>query len=87
MSKKTMSWAQKLRQKQQKVATSEQRLALLAQELGVAGAVVLVNDYGFSREQADEWLGKMIEQAKTNRLMLAANTVLAAHDLKKAGKI
>jgi len=70
-----------------KIATCEQRLALLAQELGVAGAVVLVNDYGFTREQANEWLGKMVEQARTNRLMLAANTVLATHDLKKQGKI
>ena len=82
-----MGFARKIRRKQQKIATCEQRQALLAQELGVAGAVVLVNDYGFTREQANEWLGKMVEQARTNRLMLAANTVLAARDLKKQGKI
>lgn len=63
------------------------RLALLAQELGIAGMMVLVNDFGFSREQAAGWLTKMLEQAKTNRLMFSANTILAAYELHKEGKI
>lgn len=65
----------------------DQRLALLAKELGVAGMMVLVNDYGWSREQANEWLGKLIEQAKTNRLMITTETVLGAYDvINKDGK-
>lgn len=66
-------------------AAEDQRLALLAKELGVAGMMVLVNDYGFSREQANEWLEKVLEQAKTNRLMITTETVLGAYDIINKG--
>lgn len=59
-------------------SAEDQRLALLAQELGTAGMMVLINDYDFSKEQANEWLGKVIEQAKTNRLMFGVLTVTEA---------
>lgn len=55
-------------------SAEDQRLALLAQELELAGRIVLINDYSFTPEQAHEWSGKMLEQAKTNRLMFGALT-------------
>jgi hypothetical protein len=58
----------------------DQRLALLAQELGTAMLIVLVNDYRFSQDEANEALGKVLEQAKTNRLMITTNAVTAAYD-------
>lgn len=59
---------------------SDQRLALLAKELGAAMMVVLVNDYGFSPEEADIALGKVVAQAKENRLMITTNAVTAVLD-------
>lgn len=59
------------------------RLSHLAQELGIAAMTVLVNDYGFSREQANEFLSKMLAQAQETRQMLNAQTVLAAYEMAK----
>ena len=69
-----------LKPKRRKSA-EDQRLALLAQELGAAILMVLINDYGFSKDEANEALGKVLEQAKTNRLMISTNTVLAVYDV------
>lgn len=62
-------------------SAEDKRLALLAQELGAAMMVVLVNDYGFSQAQADEALVKVIAQAKETRQMIATSTVVAAYDV------
>lgn len=62
-------------------SAEDKRLALLAQELGTAMMVVLVNDYGFSQAQADEALGKVIAQARETRQMIATSTVVAAYDV------
>lgn len=66
--------------KKRKARTKEmedRRLALLAQELGTAMVVVLVNDYGFNPEEADKALGKVIAQAKETRLTIAARSATA----------
>jgi hypothetical protein len=69
------------RKRQTRNKTAEdQRLALLARELGTAMLMVLINDYHFSKKQANEVLGKVLEQAKTNRMMITTTTVLAAYD-------
>jgi len=60
----------------------DQRLALLAKELGVAMMLVLVNDYGFSRNEADVALGKVLAQAQENRKMIVVNAVTAAYDVQ-----
>ncbi len=61
-------------------SAEDQRLALLAKELGVAMMTVLVNDYDFTPKEADIALGKVLEQAKTTRLMITTNTVVTAYD-------
>lgn len=45
----------------------DDRLAILAVELGLAGAQVLQEDYGFTQAQAAEWFDKMLNKAKVNR--------------------
>jgi membrane-anchored protein YejM (alkaline phosphatase superfamily) len=71
------------RQKRNKPA-EDQRLALLAKELGVAIMMVLVNDYDFSQDEADLALGKVLAQAQENRAMITTSAVVAAYD---SGKI
>jgi hypothetical protein len=53
-----------------------QRLALLAKELGVATMMVLVNDYRFTQDQANEAMEKIIKQAEENRLMIISPRTL-----------
>jgi hypothetical protein len=67
------------KQKRDKSA-EDQRLALLAKEIGVAMMMVLVNDYGFSQQEANLALGKVLVQAQTNRKMITTNAVVAAYD-------
>lgn len=67
------------RKKRDKSA-EDRRLALLARELGVAMVMVLVNDYGFTNQQADEALGKVLTQAQETRLMITTLGVTAAYD-------
>lgn len=45
----------------------DDRLAILAVELGLAGAQVLQEDFNFTQEQATLWLDKMLDKAKVNR--------------------
>jgi hypothetical protein len=66
--------------RQRDKSAEDQRLGLLAKELGVAVLMVLVNDYDFSQEAANEALGKVLEQAKTNRLLITTTVVGAAYD-------
>lgn len=54
------------------------RLALMAQELGIAGMQVLVEYFSFDETQAGMWLDMMIERAKQNRAAYTAGAV-AAH--------
>lgn len=72
----------KLRGWKRNKKTEDKRLALLAQELGIAMMVVLVNDYGFSSEKANEVLGKVLSQAKQTREMIATNGAIAAQEKK-----
>ncbi|MHC4687254.1 MAG: hypothetical protein ACYTEW_23530 [Planctomycetota bacterium] len=61
-------------------SAEDQRLALLARELGTAMMIVLVNDYGFSQDEADIALGKVLAQAQANREMITTNAVMAVYD-------
>ena len=45
----------------------DDRLAILAVELGIAGAQVLQEDFGFTQGMATLWLDKMLDKAKVNR--------------------
>jgi hypothetical protein len=46
----------------------DDRLAILAVELGIAGAQVLQEEpFNFTRKQAALWLDKMLDRAKVNR--------------------
>ena len=44
--------------------------------------IVLVNDYGFSQEGADEALGKILAQVQENRAMITTNAVMAVYDVQ-----
>lgn len=57
-----------------------ERLAILATELGLAGAEVLASDYGFTQIQCAEWLDKMLDQAKKNRVSFMAYQAVQAID-------
>lgn len=67
-------------------STEDQRLALLAKELGTAMIMVLVNDYDFSQDEAGEALDKVLTQAQTNRAMITTNAVTAVYIAKNKGK-
>lgn len=45
----------------------DNRLAVLAQELAIAGSETLRDHFGFTQEQVNDWLGKTLERAKRNR--------------------
>ncbi len=62
----------KLFSKRRNKSVEDQRLELLAKEIGIAGMVVLVNDFGFSQSDAKRWLDLMVAQAKATRAMLLA---------------
>lgn len=67
---------------QRNKSAEDQRMALLAKELGTATMIVLVNDYDFSRDEANEALGKILAQAKENRELIVTNAVMAYYDVK-----
>lgn len=46
---------------------TDDRLAILAVELGLAGAQVLQEDFGFTTQMTAAWLDKMLDKAKANR--------------------
>lgn len=68
------------RRKKRNKSAEDQRLALLAKELGMAMMMVLVNDYVFSQEEADTVLGKVLAQAEATREMITTNAVMAVYD-------
>lgn len=45
----------------------DDRLATLAIELGLAGAQVLQEEFGFTQAMATIWLDKMLDKTKVNR--------------------
>jgi hypothetical protein len=45
----------------------DDRLAILAVELGLAGVQVLQEDFGFTPGMSAIWLDKMLDKAKVNR--------------------
>lgn len=59
----------------------DQRLALLAQELGVAFMVVLVNEYNFSAEEANIAIGKVLGRAQETRTAITAATIVSAFEI------
>ncbi len=72
--------------KQRNKTAEDQRMALLAKELGTAIMIVLVNDYDFSRDEANDALGKILSQAKDNRELIVTNAVMAVYDEKNKTK-
>jgi hypothetical protein len=50
-----------------KPPAKDDRLAILAVELGLAGAEVLQEDFGFTPGMSAVWLDKMLNKAKVNR--------------------
>lgn len=63
---------------------TDDRLAILAVELGLAGGEVLRRDFGFSEEQVTRWLDAMLDQAKVNRVRSLAH--LAIQQIDKANQ-
>ena len=62
----------------------DDRLAILAVELGIAGAQVLQEDFGFTQQMAAIWLDKMLDKAKVNRGAELARQAVEAIDGDKA---
>lgn len=60
-----------------------QRLALLAREFGAGILVVLVNDYGFTQDDANVALTKILDQMKETRQMITTNLGMAIHESKQ----
>lgn len=58
----------------------DDRLAILAVELGLAGAEVLQEDFGFTQEQTAKWLDVMLSKAKTNRAVSLARMAVEQID-------
>ena len=61
----------------------DDRLGVLAVELGLAGAEVLQRDYNFTQAQCAEWLDKMLDQAKINRVRSLAQQAVKQIDNAK----
>lgn len=64
----------------------DDRLAILATELGLAGAQVLQEDFSFTPAMTAIWLDKMLDKAKVNRGASLAQQAVEAIDNDKAGK-
>ena len=64
-----------------KQSEQDDRLAILAVELGLAGGEVLRRDFGFTEEQVTRWLDAMLDRAKTNRALVAAHDRDSAYQI------
>ena len=64
----------------------DDRLAILAVELGLAGGEVLQRDFNFTQEQTARWLDAMLDQAKVNRVRAAAHLAVQQIDSDKTRK-
>ena len=63
----------------------DDRLAVLAVELGLAGGEVLQEYFGFTTDQTAKWLNLMLDKAKVNRVRsLAHLAVMQIDNDKKA---
>ena len=64
----------------------DDRLAILAVELGIAGAQVLQEEpFNFTQKQATLWLDKMLDRAKVNRGASLAMQAVKEIDRDKTG--
>ena len=62
-----------------KTAENE-RIALLAVELGLAGGEVLKEEFGFTNDQIARWMDKMLDRAKVNRVRTLAKIAVEQID-------
>ena len=62
-----------------KTAENE-RIALLAVELGLAGGEVLKEEFGFTTEQIARWMDMMLDRAKVNRVRTLAKIAVEQID-------
>ena len=60
----------------------DDRLAVLAVELGLAGGEVLQEHFGFTVEQTARWLDLMLDKAKANRVRSLARLAVEQIDDK-----
>lgn len=58
----------------------DDRLAILAVELGLAGGEVLQEHFGFTVEQTAKWLDLMLDRAKVNRVSSLARLAVEKID-------
>ena len=62
-----------------KTAENE-RIALLAVELGLAGGEVLKEEFGFTTDQIARWMDMMLDRAKVNRVRTLAKIAVEQID-------
>lgn len=65
-------------------SAEDERLALLATELGLAGGEVLKEHFKFTDRQVAEWLDLMLDKAKLNRVRMYAQ--MAVKQIDNANK-
>ena len=66
--------------RQRNKPAEDERLGLLAVELGLAGGEVLQQDFGFTPEQVADWMDKMLNRAKVNRVRTYAQMAVKQID-------
>lgn len=59
-----------------KKQTTDDRLAILAVEIGLAGGEVLQEHFGFTVEQTAKWLDLMLNRAELNRVKSLAKLAI-----------
>ena len=65
-----------------KKQATDDRLAILAVEIGLAGGEVLQEHFGFTVEQTARWLDLMLDKAKVNRVRALAKLAIDQIDDK-----
>lgn len=65
-------------------SAEDERLALLATELGLAGGEVLKERFNFTDRQVAEWMDLMLDRAKVNRARMYAQ--MAVEQIDNANK-
>jgi len=65
-----------------KKQATDDRLAILAVEIGLAGGEVLQEHFGFTVEQTARWLDLMLDKAKVNRARALAKLAVEQIDDK-----
>ena len=61
----------------------DDRLAILAVEIGLAGGEVLQEKFGFTPEQTAQWLDLMLDKAKVNRVRSLARLAVEQIDRRE----